>query len=137
MMSEWLPNPETESWTLLSAATIFFALMIGHALADFPLQGEFLSITKNRRFQPPANGKYPVTPRLWIYTLTVHCLIQAGAVWIVTTSPLLAFIELVVHWLIDFVKCEGGTGFEFDQWLHIGTKVVYVILIWQGLIAFS
>lgn len=137
MLSEWLPQAGAESWSPLSAAVVFFALMIGHALADFPLQGEFLSITKNRRFQPPAGGKYPVTPRLWIYCLSVHCLIQAGAVWVVTTSPLLAFIEFIVHWLIDFVKCEGGTGFEFDQWLHIGTKVIYVILIWQGLISFA
>ncbi|MCF6312444.1 MAG: DUF3307 domain-containing protein [Verrucomicrobiales bacterium] len=137
MLTEWLPQADADSWSLLSAAVIFFALMIGHSLADFPLQGEFLSITKNRRFQPPAGGKYPVSPRLWIYTLTVHCLIQAGAVWAVTTSPLLAFIEFIVHWLIDFVKCEGGTGFEFDQWLHIGTKIVYVILIWQGLVTLS
>ena len=137
MLSEWLPNSDTESWSFLSASVVLFALLIGHALADFPLQGEFLSITKNRRFQPPADGKYPVSPRLWIYCLSVHSLIQAGAVWIITTSPLLGFIEFVVHWLIDFVKCEGATGFEFDQWLHIGTKVVYVILIWQGLIAIN
>lgn len=134
-MSQWLPSADAESWSLLSAAIVFFALMIGHALADFPLQGEFLAITKDRRFQPPVGSKFPVSPRLWIYSLSAHCLIQAGAVWIVTTSPLLAFIELVVHWLIDFVKCEGSTGFEFDQWLHIGTKAVYVVLIWQGLVS--
>jgi hypothetical protein len=137
MLSEWLPNSSTESWSFLNASIVFFALMIGHAVADFPLQGEFLSLAKNRRFPLPSNGKYPVTPRLWVYCLTVHALIQAGAVWIVTSSPLLGFIEFVVHWLIDFVKCEGTTGFEFDQWLHIGTKVVYVILIWQGLVTFA
>ena len=137
MLSEWLPKPDVE-WSLLSAAVVFFALMIGHALADFPLQGEFLSVAKNRRYQPPADKKFfPVTPRLWIYCMTVHTLVQAGAVWVITSSVLLGFIEFVVHWLIDFVKCEGSTGFEFDQWLHIGTKVVYVILIWQGLASFN
>ena len=33
----------------LSALQMFFALAIGHALADFPLQGEFLAMCKNRR----------------------------------------------------------------------------------------
>ena len=69
--------------------------------------------------------------------MTVHTLVQAGVVWVITSSVLLGFIEFVVHWLIDFLKCEGSTEFEFDQWLHIGTKVVYVILIWQGLISFT
>ena len=131
MLSEWLPSPDAESWSLLSAAVVFFALMIGHAVADFPLQGEFLSVAKNRKYKPPTDANFPITPRLWVYCMTVHALVQAGAVWIITGSVLLGFIELVVHWLIDFVKCEGATGFEFDQWLHIGTKVVYVILIWQ------
>ena len=44
------PFVEFPPTTLLAAAQALFALCIGHALADFPLQGEFLALGKNRRF---------------------------------------------------------------------------------------
>ena len=115
-----------------SAITLFFALAIGHALAAFPLQGDFLAKGKNRHLPAAhlADGK--ITPKfLWAYLMTAHCLIHAGFVWVITGSVLLGFIELIVHWGIDVIKCEGKTSFEVDQLLHLITKAVFVALIWN------
>ncbi len=38
---------------LLPALVLLFAFCIGHAFADFPLQGDFLSRGKNRNSPPP------------------------------------------------------------------------------------
>lgn len=116
----------------------FFALAIGHALADFPLQGPFLSSAKNRHGQ--ANGSHgnlgfdqDETPvGLWLHAMTAHSLIHAGMVWIITGSGVLALIELVLHWLIDYAKCEGWTGFNTDQILHYICKLIYAMLIYLG-----
>lgn len=119
----------------MGALVLFFALAIGHALADFPLQGEFLSKGKNRHVPPPPLADGDSTPkRLWIYLMSAHALIHAGFVWIITGSALLGFAEFVIHWIIDSLKCERWTGFETDQWLHLITKAVYVGVIWAGLI---
>lgn len=119
----------------MGALVLFFALTIGHALADFPLQGEFLSKGKNRHVPAPALADGDATPeRLWIYLMSAHALIHAGFVWIITGSALLGFAEFVIHWIIDSLKCERWTGFEVDQWLHLITKAVYVGVIWAGLI---
>jgi hypothetical protein len=119
---------------LSSALALLLALCVGHAIADFPLQGEFLARGKNRHLDPPILASGDGSPkRIWIYCLTAHALIHAGVVWIVTGSIVFGLIELVVHWIIDALKAEGKFGFEVDQWIHVGTKVVYVVLIWAGL----
>ena len=118
----------------IAALKLFFALSIGHAIADFPLQGDFLSRGKNRHLPPPklADGEPP--KRMWAYLMSAHALTHAGFVWIITGSALLGFAEFVLHFLIDMMKCDGRTGFESDQWLHIATKAVYVGLIWGGVV---
>lgn len=117
----------------LPALVLLFAFTIGHALSDFPLQGDFLSRGKNRHIAPPALADGKGSPKgLWVYLLSAHCLIQAGSVWVISGVALLAFVEFVLHWLIDFWKCEGKTSFGQDQGLHILCKVVYVALIWAG-----
>ncbi|MEC5126672.1 DUF3307 domain-containing protein [Verrucomicrobiales bacterium BCK34] len=116
-----------------SAFALFFALLIGHAIADFPLQGDFLSHGKNRKLDPPklADGKAPTTT--WIYLMTAHALIHAGFVWLISGYLIFALIEFVLHWLIDVAKCEGKTSFALDQWLHVITKAVYVVILWSGI----
>ena len=113
------------------AAVVLFALLIGHALADFSLQGEFLSTAKNRHAQLNAffdNGNPPKW--LWVHALGAHSLIHAGAVWLITGSVVLGFLEFVLHWCIDFAKCEGWTSFRTDQALHILCKVAWAGLLW-------
>ena len=118
---------------LVTALELFFLLVMGHALADFPLQGDFLSRGKNRNLAPPklADGN-EMPNRLWIYLMSAHALTHAFFVWMFTGSALLALVEFIVHWIIDAMKCEGRTSFEVDQWLHIISKAAYVIVIWAG-----
>ncbi len=112
-----------QTWQAGLAA--FFALAIGHAFADFPLQGEFLAICKNRRYL--MRLKDPERPvSMWISCMAAHCLIHAGMVWLITGSVLLGLAELVIHWVLDMLKCEGKTDFNTDQICHLVCKAVYV-----------
>jgi Protein of unknown function (DUF3307) len=105
---------------------VLFALAIGHALADFPLQGDFLAMCKNRRYL--IRLKDPNRPpSMWITCMAAHCLIHAGMVWAITGSAVLGAVEFVIHWALDTAKCEGRTDFSFDQVLHLSCKIVYVI----------
>ena len=119
--------------TLLAALQVLFALSIGHAVADFPLQGEFLATGKNRHFL--IRMQDPCRPAsIWVVCMTVHCLIHAGAVWLITGSALLGLVEFVLHWGIDVAKCEGKTTFNQDQALHLLCKMGYVGAAWGGLV---
>lgn len=131
ILAEQLLSPPDYAgpWALL------FALAIGHALADYPLQGKFLAIRKNRHIKSiDYTGDSP--PQLWIYCLSAHSLVHAGTVWIimvawgVAAAALFAFIEFVLHWLIDFAKCEKWTNFHQDQSLHLISKVGYVAALY-------
>lgn len=130
-MLETLTIPLPPVTGIGSALSLFFALVIGHALADFPLQGDFLSRGKNRHTEPPklADGKQSPSD-LWIYLMTAHALIHAGFVWLFTGLIVFALAEFVLHWLIDAMKCEGKTSFAMDQWLHVLCKAVFVIILW-------
>jgi len=125
-----LPAALIEVSGYASGITLLFALLIGHAICDFALQGEFLSTAKNRH----ANldrffGEKNIPRGLWFHALGAHSFIHAAPVWILTGSVGLAAIEVVLHWLIDFAKCEGWTKFGTDQFLHFTCKVAYVILV--------
>jgi len=120
---------------LALGGAILFALLIGHALADYPLQGAFLAKAKDRHSDSGAMFAESVPPKgLWIHALTAHSLVHAGSVWIVTGSVVLALVELVLHWIIDFAKCEGWTGFTTDQMLHVLCKIGYAAVIASGII---
>tara|TARA_B100002019_G_C21183625_1_gene555003 strand:+ start:171 stop:560 length:390 start_codon:yes stop_codon:yes gene_type:complete len=106
---------------------IFFALLIAHALFDYPLQGDFLSKNKNRHFKDETLK----IKGLWIHCLTSHSILHAGAVWLITGSFLIGIIEFTLHWAIDFLKCEGITSFHTDQFLHILCRILYVIILWK------
>lgn len=114
-----------------SALALFFALVIGHAFADFPLQGDFLSRGKNRHIKPPQLADGKKSPKdLWVYLMTAHCLIHAGFVLVITGVVILSVAELVLHFTIDLLKCEGKTSFALDQWLHVLCKAGYVVVLW-------
>ena len=112
---------------------LLLALAIGHALSDFSLQGDYLSRSKNRHGQAVGELKDGILGN-WIYSMSAHSLIHCGAVWLITGSAFLGILEFVLHWLIDFAKCENWTGFGADQLLHYLCKVLYVALIYTGLV---
>lgn len=117
------PTPESMGpWAML------FAMIIGHAVADYPMQGKFLAIRKNRHIKPLEYGA-DVPGAIWVYCLSAHSLVHAGAVWLITGNPIFGFIEFVLHWIIDFAKCEKWTTFHQDQGLHLLSKIAYVAAI--------
>lgn len=120
--------------SLPGALCLSLALAIGHVLADFPLQGVFLSEVKNRHLQKsqPVNTRSP--KGLWIQGMNAHALIHCGLVWLITSSVILGPIEFVIHWIIDCAKCEGWIGFNTDQLLHYCSKLTYVALTYYGII---
>ena len=115
------------SGNLGAGLQILFALIIAHVLFDYPLQGDFLAKYKNRH----SEGGETTTTGLWIHCLTAHSLMHAGAVWAITGSFIIGLIELVLHWIIDFVKGEGITNIHTDQALHILCRIGYVIALAQ------
>ncbi|MBL9133905.1 MAG: DUF3307 domain-containing protein [Verrucomicrobiaceae bacterium] len=127
-MDGLLPFP-AHDWA--TAAQVFMLLCIGHALMDFPLQGEFLAASKNRHHL--ARNADPARPAtIWPVCMASHCLLHAGAVWLVTGCVILACVEFLLHGIIDYIKCEGWTSFNQDQLLHFACKAAYV-----GIAAFA
>lgn len=100
---------------------IIIFLLMAHFLADFPLQGDFLSKAKNT--MTPIRGIDP-----W-YCLMGHALIHSGAVYLITGSLIFWFVELFSHILIDHAKNTQKISFQTDQILHLSIKLCFVLLI--------
>ncbi len=118
--------------TFSECAVLFFALLIGHALADYPLQGNFLATHKNRNYRDPVRQ---LPEGLWMHCLFAHCLIHAGFAWCITGRVFFGFVELVLHLMLDLLKGEKRIGFQTDQFLHTASKVLYVVAIQQAWVA--
>lgn len=97
------------------------ALIMWHALADYPLQGDFLAKAKNR------NTPIPGVP--WWQAMGAHAAIHAGGVGLITGIAWLALVEFVAHWLIDSAKCAGILNFNQDQALHLICKLSYIGIV--------
>ena len=117
---------------------IFFlslAMIMGHALGDYPLQGAFLASCKNRNTDSSVFfGGSSIPAGLWIHALTAHSLIQAGIVWIISGSAAAAAIELILHWITDFIRCEGWISYTFDQVIHVSCKIAFACLLAYGVL---
>lgn len=96
-------------------------LIFAHALADYPLQGDFLSKAKNH------TAPIPGVP--WYQALFAHSAIHAGFVGIITGSLWLGLAEFVAHAATDRAKCAGRIGFDTDQAIHVWCKVMWVVLL--------
>ncbi len=103
---------------------LFFAFTIGHALADYPLQGDYLAREKVRSQAACLTS--------WVMALSAHALVHAGAVWLISGSMGLAAAELALHWLIDLAKGERRIGMLTDQLLHLACKAGYVLALSCG-----
>lgn len=103
---------------------LFALLVVGHMLADYPLQGSFLAMAKNR-FKP-----VPGTP--WYQAMAAHAVIHGAMVGVITGNLWLGLLETAVHAVIDDRKCAGRFGFDADQALHIGCKLLWLALIALG-----
>lgn len=100
---------------------IFLLMVAGHALADYPLQGDFLAKGKNH--------KAPIPGIPWGHPLAAHSAIHAGFVGIITGSIWLGLAEFVIHAATDHAKCDGRISYNTDQAIHIGCKAVWAVLV--------
>lgn len=103
----------------LSFTMMLCLLVFAHALADYPLQGPFLSEAKNRN---TAAGKL-----FWPHALGAHAIIHGGFVLLITGSTLLMLAEIVIHAATDWLKCENRISLHADQAIHLACK-----LAWAG-----
>lgn len=110
--------------------SVIFKLLVGHAIADFALQTDWIAKNKNRHAIPAGYNPALHGPMqsVWPYVLSAHALIHGGAVYFATGSVMLGVLETASHWLIDFGKCERWYGIHTDQFAHIGLKFVWAAL---------
>lgn len=102
---------------MVSIPQVFALLCVAHFLADYPLQGDFLSKAKNR-FAP-----IPGVP--WYQALGAHAIIQGGLVWLITGNALFGALETIIHAVTDDAKCAGRINFNADQAIHIACKAIW------------
>ena len=100
---------------------MYFWLFAMHFLCDYPLQGDFLARAKNH------NAPLPGAP--WYQALIAHAFIQGAGVALVTGSITLGLCEITAHAVIDYSKSDGWFGFDMDQCLHLGCKLVWVFML--------
>lgn len=105
----------------MSFLEIMFLFLITHALVDYPLQGDFLSRAKNPLI--------PIAGIDWYIPMSMHCLLHAGTVWLVSGNIYLGLTEFILHFTIDTSKCYKKISFKTDQYLHILCRILYTILI--------
>ena len=92
-------------------------LLAAHALADYPLQGDFLAKAKNRA------SPLPGVP--WYQALGAHAIIHGAAVALVTGRTSLGVAEAIIHAVTDDLKCRGKLTFNQDQAIHIACKLAW------------
>lgn len=103
---------------------LFILLVICHFIADYPMQSDFIATAKNHTTEL---GKM-----FWKWVLPSHGAVHALPVLIITQSFVLAMFEWVAHCFIDYLKCSNKITLNQDQWLHIGCKLFYVVLLAAG-----
>ena len=109
---------------------LFFKLVIGHFIADIPLQSDSLAKQKNPHAKPPAAYDPAVHGPLytcWPYYMAAHASIHAATVYLITGSVNLAMIEFGTHYFIDTLKSYFRLPIHLDQLLHIACKLIYVL----------
>jgi len=109
----------------MNSPELFGALIVAHVVCDYPLQGDFLAKAKNRVM--------PIPGVPWWQALGAHALMHGGAVWMLTGVWWLGALEVLAHALIDDAKCTGklgvgARGFNIDQALHVGFKLLWVVI---------
>ena len=109
---------------------LFFQFLVGHALGDYVFQRDIMATSKSRhaKIYKTASAGFPA----WYYWLGSHALVHGGAVFFISGSALLGIIETVLHFAIDYSKCEHWISLHVDQALHMLCKLAYVYVIYQG-----
>ena len=100
-------------------------MVAGHALCDFGLQTEAMTIGKSRRLQritPATSDEFPP----WYVWLTAHSTLHGATVFLITGNLYLGLLEVGLHATIDHFKCEQKFSTNVDQLLHVACKLLYL-----------
>ena len=103
---------------------LLILLILGHFLADFPLQGDKMAVEK-------CPGKDVTLD--WRWWLSAHAGTHGLVVSVLTGIPLLGVAEMIAHGLIDYGKCRFGYKLIVDQAMHWVCKLIWVgcvVAIW-------
>ena len=103
-----------------SLKMLILMLFAGHAVADFGLQSEYVSIF---------NSRYRDKPDHWFPVLWAHALIHGGIVAAISGSALLGMGEVVLHFAIDDSKAANRFGYGADQALHYSCKLLWAAIL--------
>jgi hypothetical protein len=112
---------EVAMWT--TPSSVLLLLFLCHFLADYPLQGPFLSTAKNRH---TAVDGFP-----WQQAMFAHVFIHGALVALVTGLWWLGLAEAWIHWITDEDKCEGHLTVNEDQAVHLVCKALWFGLWWM------
>ena len=105
---------------MLDLQFMAIALVAGHAIADYPLQGDFLARAKNRTAPIPG---FP-----WWQALGAHVVIHGAFVAFITGIWWLFFAEAIIHWITDDAKCRSKITLNQDQAIHLICKAAWLAL---------
>lgn len=103
-----------------------FCLVAAHFALDYPLQGDTTAVQKSRHTVNPLAAAVP-----WYYWAVAHAMMHGLGVLLVTSSLPLALMEVTLHGVIDYGKCERWYSIHVDQGLHIVCKLLYLGLIFK------
>ena len=66
----------------------------------------------------------------WFYWMSAHALIHGGVIALVFPEFwYLGLIEVIIHFIIDFMKCQNKLNPHQDQLLHFVFRIMYLINI--------
>ncbi len=100
-------------------------MVCAHFAADYCFQPADVAREKNHNSTTELQKIVP-----WYYWLMSHCCTHGLAMYLVTGSVLICFMETVVHFAIDFAKCDGKTSLQTDQILHVLCKVCWCVILY-------
>lgn len=98
----------------------FYLLLVGHVLADYSFQTDFIARYKNWN-----NINHDVP---WYHLMIAHCLVHSIFVTMITGSVILGLIECLLHFIIDVLKCAKKINIHVDQLLHVLCKIAWAIV---------
>jgi hypothetical protein len=101
---------------------LLLLLAMAHFVCDFGLQSDRMA----REKCPGCDTTLP-----WGWWLVSHASTHGLAVALLTGVPQLGLAELLLHALIDRLKCAGRFHLSVDQLLHLACKVLWVALLPQ------
>jgi Protein of unknown function (DUF3307) len=97
--------------TQYTALKMFITLIGMHYLGDFALQSDYMASNKGKN----------------LHVLVGHCMIHAMLTFYASVWQF-ALLEFISHFTIDSLKCKGKISFNTDQFLHLGFKVLYIVM---------